>query len=63
MIPPHFHALFRNRPHAVRKIDFAPGGLAKFCAIAAHLIRNEQIDLRSGDGFRGCRSAEEVLAR
>ena len=23
---------------------------AKFCAIAAHLIRNEQIELRSGDG-------------
>ena len=36
---------------------------AKFCAIAAHLIRNEQIDLRSGDGFRDCRSAEEVLAK
>jgi hypothetical protein len=35
---------------------------AKFCAIAAHLIRNEQINLRSGDGFRGCQSAEEVLA-
>jgi len=36
---------------------------AKFCGIAAHLIRNEQIDLRSGDGFRDCRSAEEVLAK
>ena len=36
---------------------------AKFCAIAAHLVRNEQIDLRSGDGFRDCRSAEEVLAK
>jgi hypothetical protein len=35
----------------------------KFCAIAAHLIRHEQIDLRSGDGFRDCRSAEEVLAK
>jgi hypothetical protein len=35
---------------------------AKFCAIA-HLVRNEQIDLRSGDGFRDCRSAEEVLAK
>jgi hypothetical protein len=32
---------------------------AKFCAIAAHLIRNEQIDVRSGDGF----PAEEVLAK
>ena len=29
----------------------------------AHLIRNEQINLRSGDGFRGCQSAEEVLAK
>jgi hypothetical protein len=38
-------------------------GPAKFCAIAAHLIRNEQINLRSGDGFRDCRSAEEVLAK
>jgi hypothetical protein len=36
---------------------------AKFCAIAADLIRNELIDLRATDDLRDCQSVEEILAK
>ena len=57
-----FHAVWQQHGlDALRETALAEP--AKFCAIAAHLVRNEQIDLRSGDGFRDCRSAEEVFAK
>ena len=57
-----FHAVWQQHGlDALRETALAEP--AKFCAIAAHLVRNEQIDLRSGDGFRDCRSAEEVVAK
>jgi hypothetical protein len=57
-----FHAVWQE--HGLEALrETALSEPAKFCAIAAHLIRNEQINLRSGDGFRDCRSAEEVLAK
>jgi hypothetical protein len=57
-----FHAVWQEHGLEALRLT-ALSEPAKFCAIAAHLIRNEQIDLRSGDGFGDCRSAEEVVAK
>jgi hypothetical protein len=57
-----FHTVWQEHGLAALR-EIALSEPAKFCAIAAHLIRHEQIDLRSDDGFRDCRSAEEVLAK
>ena len=52
-----FHAVWQQHGlDALRETALAEP--AKFCAIAAHLIRNEQIDVRSGDGFRDCLPAK-----
>jgi hypothetical protein len=57
-----FHAVWQAHGLEALRVT-ALSEPAKFCAIAAHLIRHEQIDLRSDDGFRECQSAEEVLAK
>jgi hypothetical protein len=57
-----FHTVWQE--HGLQALrETALSEPAKFCAIAAHLIRNEQTDLRSASDFRDYQSAEEVLAK
>jgi hypothetical protein len=56
-------ARWASIPRPERPWSSALSEPAKFCAIAAHLIRNEQINLRSAGDFRNCQSAEEVLGK
>jgi hypothetical protein len=52
----------RLQPHveAESRELFEP---AKFCAIAAHLIRMEQIDLRHTDDFRACQNCRSASCK
>jgi hypothetical protein len=57
-----FHAVWQEHGlQALRKTTLFE--TAKFCAIAADLIRNDLVDLRATDNLRDCQSVEEILAK